>query len=254
MSGSTIALMRRLLLLPVVVCLAGCTAVVAGQANRFVPLSEPPDRPITQILPDQVELSRTLSSPMQARYGGRPGGVQVLPNGMAGAVPVECIKVHAPAMRHTYRQAPVRAAIRITWKTDTDHVRFPTPNLRTTFGVIEFDTTDSARTWYRLFAADWRHCQGETAVIRTASYTLRYDIGRTSDAGDLLTTVLMLSGTNGARPMPVQRALAQVSRYLIDVEVMDTAHSGDPSEAVATQRAEAITELISEKINADGHV
>ena len=191
-----------------VIGLSGCSELVAGQAIKPGPSPDPPRRPIAWMLPDQTELSEALGSPMQARYGGRPGGVQVLPNGMADTSPVECIKVHAPAMRHTYGQAPVRAAIRITWKTERGHMQFPTPDLRTTFGVVELDTPDSARSWYRRFADDWRRCSDKTAVIDRANYTLRYGIGRTSDAGDLLTTVLMFSGTGSSRPVPVQRALA----------------------------------------------
>ncbi|SHR46558.1 sensor domain-containing protein [Mycobacteroides abscessus] len=243
-----------LALFAMVGALSGCSELVAGQAIRPAPSPGPPQRPITKVLPDQVELSRALGSPMRARYGGRPGKVEVLPNGLTGASPVECIKVHAPAMRQTYRQAPVRAAIRITWKTDTGRIRFPTPHLKTTFGVIELDTPDNARFWYRRFAADWHQCQGKTATIDRANYTIRYDIGRTSDAGDLLTTVLMFSGTGTSRPMPVQRILAQVSRYLIDVEIMDFSYLGHPAEPGITDKAEAITQLITDKINTVGHV
>lgn len=237
-----------------VAALSGCSVLITGQALQAAPLPDPPQRPIVRVMPDELELSRTLGSPMQARYGGRPGGVQVLPNGLAGASPMECIKVYAPAMRHTYQQAPVRAAIWITWKTDTGHIRSPTPHLKTTFGVIELDTPDSARSWYRRFAADWRQCQGKTAVIDRVNYRLRYDIGRTSDAGDLLTTVLMFSGTGSSRAIPVQRALVQVSRYLIDVEIMDFADLGHPAEPGITDKAETIAQLITGKINARGGV
>ncbi len=237
-----------------IVGLSGCSALVAGQPVRPAPLPDPPERPITLVLPDQVELSRVLGSPMRARYGGRPGGVNVLPNGLAGASPTECIKVHSPAMRHTYRLAPVRAASWITWKTDRGHMQFPTPDLKTTFGVIELDTPASARAWYRRFADDWRECRDKTAVIRRANYTIRYGIGRTSDAGDLLTTVLMFSGTGSSRPMPVQRALAQVSRYLIDVEIMDFDYFRHPAEPTTSDKAETITQLIADKINTGDHV
>ncbi|AWG48120.1 Hypothetical conserved lipoprotein LppR [Mycobacteroides abscessus] len=241
-------------LLVVVAMLVGCSELVNGRALKPAPPPDPPERPITRVLPDQAELSRVLRSPMQARYGGRPGGVQMLPDGMAGASLVECIKVHAPVMRHTYEQAPVHAATRITWNTERGHMQFPAPDLRTTFGVIELDTSDSARSWYRRLAADWRRCEGKTAVIVRANYTLRYDIGPISDAGDLMTTVLMFSGTGSSRPMPVQRALAQVSRYLIDVEIMDFADLKHPAEPGITDKAEAIAQLITDQINAGGDI
>nr|WP_234881124.1 sensor domain-containing protein [Mycobacteroides salmoniphilum] len=149
-------MVRPLLLMLTAIALTGCSTLVAGQAIRPAALPDPPARPITRVLPDRTELSHALGSPMQPSYGGRPGGAQVLPNGMAKASPVRCIKVYAPAMRHTHQQAPVRAATRITWKTKRDHIQFPTTDLRPTFGVIELDTPDSARTWYRRLAADWR--------------------------------------------------------------------------------------------------
>lgn len=158
-------------------------------------------------------------------------------------------------MRHTYQQAPVRAATRITWKTDTSHIRFPTPDFRTTFGIIELDSPVSARSWYTRLAAGWRQCHNTTAIIHTSTnYTIRYDIDRTSDAGDVVTAVLMFSGTGSRRPMPAQRALAQVSRYLIDVEIIDFAYFHSPAEPGGTDMAEAITQLISEKIHTGGHV
>ncbi|MBN7532536.1 sensor domain-containing protein, partial [Mycobacteroides abscessus subsp. abscessus] len=48
--------------------------------------------------------------------------------------------------------------------------------------------------------------------------------------------------------------LAQVSRYLIDVEIMDFADLKHPAEPGITDKAEAIAQLITDQINAGGDI
>lgn len=232
-----------------VVLLAGCSAAVSGRAVTISPLPEPPHRPVAELLPNDAELSAALGSPMRNRYGGRSGGVEILPNGKADAGPLECLKVQAPAMRYTYEDAPVRAAIRLTWATNTDTNYFPTPNFRTTTGIIELDTRASARTWYSQFSTQWRQCQGRTVTVHaTSKYIIAHEIISVSDTGNRVTSVLLLSGPSSPRPAVVQRVLAQEDRYLIDTEVIDIAN--DPRRAAPnTQVTEAIADLIAHKLN-----
>ncbi|MGH3723146.1 MAG: sensor domain-containing protein [Mycobacterium sp.] len=229
--------------------LAGCSIAVSGRAVTISPLPEPPSRPVAELLPKETELSAALGSSMRSRYGGRPGGVEVLPNGKKGAAPLECLAVQFPAMRYTYSSAPVRAAIQLTWATNTDVNHFPTPSFRTTSGIIELDTRASARTWYSQFSTQWRQCQGRTVTLqRSANYILTFEIISVSDSGNRITSIGLLSGPNGLRPDVVQRVLAQEGRYLIDTETIDTTE--DPAKTPPTTHdAETITDLIAHKIN-----
>lgn len=229
--------------------LAGCSVAVSGRAVTTSPLPEPPQRPITKLLPDEAELSAALGSPMRSRYGGRPGGVEILPNGKKGAAPVECLAVQSPAMRYTYSSAPVRAAIRLTWATNTETIQLPTPNFRTTTGIIELGTQASAHTWYSQFSAQWRQCKDRTVTLQVnANYTLTYEITSVSDDGNRITSTELLSGPGTRRPGVVQRVLAQEGRYLIDTETIDTTE--DPGKTPPTTHdAETITDLIARKIN-----
>ncbi|KRQ28224.1 hypothetical protein AOT83_22165 [Mycobacteroides sp. H001] len=200
-------------------------------------------------MPDEAELSAALGSPMRSRYGGRPGGVEILPNGKKGAAPVECLAVQSPAMGYTYSSAPVRAAIRLTWATNTETIHLPTPNFRTTTGIIELDTQASAHTWYSQFSTQWRQCEDRTVTLQVnANYTLTYEITSVSDDGNRITSTELLSGPGTRRPGVVQRVLAQEGRYLIDTETIDTTE--DPGKTPPTTHdAETITDLIAHKIN-----
>ncbi|CPS73806.1 MULTISPECIES: sensor domain-containing protein [Mycobacteroides] len=230
------------------VLLAGCSVSVSGRAVTIGPLPEPPHRPVTELLPNDAELSTALGSPMRNRYGGRSGGVEILPNGKADAAPLECLAVPSPAMRYTYEDAPVRAATRLTWATNTDTNYFPTPDFRTTTGIVELDTQASARTWYSQFSTQWRQCRGRTVTVHAgAKNMIAHEITSVSDTGNRITPILLLSGANTRRPAVVQRALAQEDRYLIDTEIID--FTDDRQRPPTTHDAEIIADLIAHKIN-----
>lgn len=228
--------------------LAGCSTAVSGPAVTVSPPPAPPQRPVSELLPNDAELSTALGSSMRSRYGGRSGGIEILPNGKADAAPVECLPVQSPAMRYTYEGAPVRAATRLTWATNTDTNRFPTPDFRTTTGIIELDTLAIARTWYARFSTQWHQCQGRTVTVHAGTKRLiAHEITSVSDIGNRITSILLLSGYNTRRPAIVQRVLAQEDRYLIDTETID--FTDDRQTPPTTGNAETIADLIAHKIN-----
>jgi hypothetical protein len=203
------------------------------------------------VLPDEADLSAVLGSPMKVSDAPQVGGLDVLPDNIGDASPVECVGVKRPRMQQTYRDAPVRSARTILWQTSPDVTTYPRPNFVVTVGVVELDSADSARNWYTKYSAQWRRCQGETVIthdVVSQGNTYSDEITRVSDSAGILTAVDMQTAMTGhGRPSPMERALTAASRYLVDVQVADTGWRTNDS--INADNASAVAQLIADTIN-----
>ncbi|WP_234791630.1 sensor domain-containing protein [Mycolicibacterium mucogenicum] len=236
----------------------GCSTTVGGSASgpRVSTSAKDLLRTARQALPDAGEVSTAVGSPLQTRAESSVGGVDLLPDGMKDASPIECLGVRAPRMRQTYIGAPVTAVVEGQWATSAAPQQIPDPDVQVVAAVLELDSPDSARSWYSKFVSQWLLCNGTT--VRTASAsTNAHDtdtakITQVADSMGVLDAAVLVSGggPNIGNPLVNQRALTAVSHFLVDVEV--TQIGGRAMDLAANSLAIAVVRLIANKIMSNG--
>ncbi|NKZ14294.1 sensor domain-containing protein [Mycolicibacterium septicum DSM 44393] len=237
--------MKHLLRLGTLACaaiLTGCTGALVGEPTKATD---------SHVLPDEADLSDVLGSPMKVSDAPQVGGLDVLPDNIGDASPLDCVGVKRPRMRQTYQDAPVRSARTILWQTNPDVTTYPRPNFAVTVGVVELESTRDARAWYSKFSAQWQLCQGKTVIthnVVSQGTTYSDKITRVSDSGGIVTAVdMQMAMTGDARPSPMERALTAESRYLVDVQVADIGWRTNDS--INANNAIAVAQLIADTIN-----
>ncbi len=204
-------------------------------------------------LPDPAELSVMVGATMQTEFDGPVGGIDVLPNGMGDASPIECLGVYSPRMRRTFQDAPVTAAVEGQWEATSESGEPGDADVRITAGLIELDSAGSAHSWYSKFAAQWQSCQGQTVTMASAiagSHEQNAaEITDVADTDGLLHAAVLVSAryTADARmPLVKQRALTAAARFIVDVQVVRI--STDSANHVADDEAVAVAHLIANRI------
>lgn len=242
-----------------VLVLSACSGTVDGNAAAHQRSQEDGHhvRSITQVLPEPAELSVTVGAPVQTESEGPVGGIELLPNGMGDASPIECLGVHSPRMRHTFQDAPVTAAVEGEWGNSSESGETPDPNIRITVGVIELDSVASAHSWYSTFDSQWRQCQGKTVTMASAiagsNEQNTAEITNVADThGVLSAAVLVRAGvaTDTRKPLVKQRALTAASRFIVDVQTVriSTESAGQATDVQAV----AVARLIANRIVSTG--
>ncbi len=187
----------------------GCSTTVGGSASgtRFSASARDSLQTMRQVLPDDSEVSTAVGSPVQARSESPVGGVDVLPDGMKDATPIDCLGVRAPRMRRTYQGAPVAAVVEGQWASAAAPQQIPDPDVQVVAAVVELDSPDSARAWYSKFVSQWQLCDGRTVLTASPSTssheTDAAEITRVAELGGVVHAAVLLSvaGQDGGNPL-----------------------------------------------------
>jgi hypothetical protein len=223
---------------------------VAGHASK--PAGHASVLPMEQLAPTAEEMSETLGSTMKVSLVQTSHDIKLLPDGIGDTTPAECVGAKAAGMRQTYAQAPFTAAL-IGWWETSDGNMFPRPDFHVDAAVVELTTAAAAETLHRKFASQWRQCQATPIVehnVASVGNTFIDQITNVTESEGLLAAIDMQSTDNQygvhSDPEPIERAVAVVDRFLIDVHIVDTAglHMG----VIPPEHATAVAKLIGSKI------
>jgi PknH-like protein len=222
------------------VVLAGCSATVQGHALRPGPSSA------EQALPSPAALGRVLNFPMQIDSPPQVGGTEVLRDDRRSTDPAECTAVTHAGDRQTYSDAPVRLVARGSWKTPQSS----DDQVSVGITILELDSSANAQSWYEEVAGRWRHCQDTTVTQRVETMSFIQDVGHVSDSDGMLTVDMHVSSTDGIMsPSTNRRALTSSARFLIDVELLESAGSTDDPNPGGG--ATAVAGLVKQLLDAD---
>jgi hypothetical protein len=236
----TTTLWRTIVLLSAVP-LVGCGTVVDGQPSREGIAS------VEGALPDAAELQTVLGLPLEADGAPTVGPEQALRNDADEYTSPQCARVTHPLLRGTYERTGAVGVASGRWET-VDRPAGSPGTVRV--GIVEMGSPASANSFYADSAASWADCRGHTVAHQIAdTATLVDDVVDVTESGGVLSAELVVTDEVGAMtPMPHQRALGVVSRYVVDVDVLGNSWPATaPGDA---DRATSVARLTVEKISA----
>lgn len=223
--------------------LTGCSTAIAGNAMKAQP------SPVERGMPTLPELGQTLGESVQVTSPIQVGGIEVLRGDPENISPAECAALTHARIRYVYQHVPAGAAATGIWESPKD--ARSARSVTVSIAVIDVDTPDDARAWYRDTAPQWQSCQGKTVTQPMDAITLSDKVIQADDADGFLTANLVVSTTDGIiTPMPLQRAVTTASHYIVDVDVLGTAAAGDTASNADT--AVAVARLVAKKLTSAG--
>jgi hypothetical protein len=211
----------------------GCSHVVDGGAR--------PAAAAVTILPTEAELSDAVGNTLST-FDFQPfvGGSEIMPDGFrddADASPFRCIGVTETMLRATYRDADVIEAARQSYFT----LAVGAPVSGADAAVVRFGSDAEAHDRYRVFAEQWRGCDGATVVkhLHGASGTdVDASIGGVTDDGPVLAATVVTRTRANAPASDYLRAVGVRDGVLVEVSLavsrLDRTRSDDRAVRAAT--------------------
>ena len=241
--------------LAVVAALAvGCGPVVDGTAKPAPNLKPRPltGKTVSQVLLDDVALSRMLSQPFVSRQPPVIGGPDKLFEPDSQVSPAGCLGVTLMLQKSVYESADVKNVASESWWNNGD----PAQVISVIEGVVALPTAAQAEALFAKFSEQWQHCNGMTTTDQTGPITT------TNAISDIRVTNNVVAATNTAtatlpnmpplRPTPQARALGVRLNCLVEVEVVffGDRRPSDPGSADLDTSGVDIAHAMMDKVSA----
>lgn len=243
----------RAAVLPLLLLVPGCTAVVPGTVRPAPGLTPQPvtGAAVRQALLDDAEVSTLLGQDFRSDPNLPPrfGGGDDLPDGWTSAAPSYCIGTVVGAQKTVYRSAGVRDVAQEFWGSPKSARSARSALTGVAEGVIALPTAADAQVAFEKFAAQWNRCDGITVTRdqneSTGSSAATAEITDVQ-TGDSLITATVRTVVAGAVRLSVTRALGIRVNCLVDVDVF----AGPAGEGSDNPAAADVARAMMDKVSA----